>query len=76
MVLAESQFFFSFVLLKSMCHLFNTIFLLILAIISSADSSDTFCVVIGLVLSFVMHRSYLFSLLVIGTWLELQAETM
>jgi hypothetical protein len=57
-----------------MCHLPTTIFL-ILAIISSDDISGTFCVVIGLVLSFVMHRSYLFSSFVIGPWLELRAET-
>jgi hypothetical protein len=71
-----------------MCHLSITIFLLILAIISFTDSSDAFCVVIVLVLScdahvtcHVMHMlpvmwctHYLFSSLVLGTWLELQTR--
>jgi hypothetical protein len=58
-----------------MCHLSITIFLLTVADFSFADSSGTFCVVLGLVLSFVMHRSYLFSLLILGMWLELQAKS-
>jgi hypothetical protein len=43
-----------------MCHLSITSFL-ILALISADDSFRTFCVVIGLTLSFVMYRNVLFS---------------
>ena len=45
-----------YVLLNTIFHLSNTIFLLILAIISFSDISGTFRVVTALVLSFVMNE--------------------